>query len=67
GHWQKWMFGGAPEDTEFPYQCGYSTGYALVKHWLVIEGMKASDAAGVDENVILDLWCNGEIDPFENC
>ncbi|MEL6208172.1 MAG: DUF2268 domain-containing putative Zn-dependent protease [Pseudomonadota bacterium] len=65
GYWQKWMFGGGPGDTEFPYQCGYSLGYALVKHWLVAEGMRASDAAGVDENVILDLWQNDEIDPFE--
>ncbi|MEL6311105.1 MAG: hypothetical protein AAFQ17_01870 [Pseudomonadota bacterium] len=41
-------------------------GYALVKHWLVAEGLRASDAADVDENVILDLWCNDEIDPFED-
>ncbi|MEO0822691.1 MAG: DUF2268 domain-containing putative Zn-dependent protease [Pseudomonadota bacterium] len=66
GDWRKWMFGGAPDDTDFPYQCGYSMGYALVKQWLVAEGLRASDAADVDENVILDLWCNDEIDPFED-
>jgi hypothetical protein len=33
GHWDDWMFGRA-DDPEFPYQCGYSTGYAIVRRWL---------------------------------
>ncbi|MEM6488703.1 MAG: DUF2268 domain-containing putative Zn-dependent protease [Pseudomonadota bacterium] len=64
GAWQKWMFGGAPDDAAFPYQCGYSTGYALVSHWLAQHGTTASQAAGVDADAILAPWREGRIDPF---
>ncbi|WP_164661740.1 DUF2268 domain-containing putative Zn-dependent protease [Tropicibacter sp. Alg240-R139] len=59
-----WMFGRAGGDAEFPYQCGYSTGYALVRHWLTKRGMTASQAVGVDEAEVLRGWHAGRCDPF---
>jgi uncharacterized protein YjaZ len=64
GHWGDWMFGRAPDDPEFPYQCGYSTGYALVSAWLTATGRTASEAAGVDETEVITAWTSGAIRPF---
>lgn len=64
GGWQKWMFGSFNNDPEFPYQCGYSTGYSIVKSWLNETGLSASTAADVDEKTVLDTWLNGEIELY---
>lgn len=64
GNWHDWMFGKGPDDPEFPYQCGYSTGYALVSAWLKATGRTASEAAGVDEQEVLEAWTSGGIKPF---
>ncbi|MEL6476180.1 MAG: DUF2268 domain-containing putative Zn-dependent protease [Pseudomonadota bacterium] len=61
GHWEDWMFGRGSDDPEFPYQCGYSTGYALIKAWLKINHLRPSEAAGIDENLVLDPWLDGTI------
>ncbi len=62
GGWQQWMFSRFNNDSEFPYQCGYSTGYSLVSNWLNKTGFSASAMADVDENTILDMWLDGEIE-----
>lgn len=59
-----WMFGRFGDDADFPYQCGYSTGYRLVRDWLDRVGQTASGAAGVDEDVILADWLSAGHDPF---
>jgi uncharacterized protein YjaZ len=64
GHWGDWMFGRAPNDPEFPYQCGYSTGYAVVRAWIATTGETASSAVAVDESVVLEAWTSGRIRPF---
>jgi hypothetical protein len=66
GTWQNWMFGDASGASEFPYQCGYSLGYALVKDWLLSRGLRSSDAVDVDENMILQPWLDREVDPFQH-
>lgn len=66
GSWQQWMFGDASASSEFPYQCGYSLGYALVKDWLVTHGLNSSDAVDADESLILDPWIDGKVDPFRS-
>jgi len=63
GNWQQWMFGNFGDDPEFPYQCGYSIGYALVRSWLNKEDMSASSATTIDENEILDAWLNESVSP----
>jgi uncharacterized protein YjaZ len=60
--WQRWMFG-VEGDADFPYQCGYSTGYAVVKDWLRRNGLKASCAAGVEPDEPLARWRAGEFTP----
>ena len=65
GNWNDWMFGRAHTDAEFPYLCGYSTGYALARAWLTATGGTASAAVGVDEFEILAPWLDGSLDPFE--
>lgn len=64
GNYNDWMFGRGSDDPEFPYQCGYSLGYALVRDWLDREGALASEVAGVDEVEVLREWANGTRDPF---
>lgn len=64
GNWSEWMFGRHSDETEFPYQCGYSTGYAIVRNWLDVHGISASSAAGVDENEVLNMWLDEHIHPF---
>ncbi|MCV9938759.1 DUF2268 domain-containing protein [Boseaceae bacterium BT-24-1] len=64
GYWSDWMFGRAGDDREFPYQCGYSTGYAIVRAWLDATGNTAASAAGIDEVEILADWQTGRITPF---
>jgi len=66
GNWQQWMFGRFGGDPEFPYQCGYSTGYALVRSWLDENDLSASSAIAIDENEILNMWLNGSINPFDD-
>ncbi|MCP4185523.1 MAG: DUF2268 domain-containing protein [Hyphomicrobiales bacterium] len=61
GGWRQWVFG-INNDPEFPYQCGYSTGYSLVRGWLNKTGSTASAAVGIDENEILDMWLDGQIE-----
>lgn len=56
GNWADWMFGRTPDDPEFPYQCGYSAAYALVRPWLHRTGLTASAAAGMDAAAILAGW-----------
>ena len=65
GSWGDWMFGRTADNAEFPYQCGYSTGYAVVRNWLDATGNSASSAVGVDESDILGLWKSGELRPFD--
>jgi uncharacterized protein YjaZ len=57
--WDDWMFGQAPDDPDFPYQCGYSLGYAIVRNWLAKTGGSASRAVGVDACDVLEAWCEG--------
>jgi hypothetical protein len=64
GSWGDWMFGRASDDPRFPYQSGYSTGYAIVRSWLDATGHSASSAACVSEIEILDAWLTGFINPF---
>ena len=56
GFWNDWMFGRYPGDDQFPYQCGYSTGYAIVRSWLDATGYTASSATGVDEAEVIQQW-----------
>lgn len=62
--WQSWMFGDVKRPRSFPYQCGYSLGYALVKAWLEANNQTASEAVAVDEAFISDAWNTGSISPF---
>ncbi len=64
GNFQQWMFGRFGDDPDFPYQCGYSIGYALVRSWLDKKDMTASSAATVDENEILNTWLDGSVGPY---
>jgi len=58
-----WMFGRASDDPEFPYQCGYSTGYALVRRWVDATGSTPSSSAGVEASEIVGMWLNGRLQP----
>ena len=59
-----WMFGHFnKKDGEFPYQCGYSLGYALVKTWLAHAGTSAAKAYDVETKTVLDAWRSGTINP----
>ena len=62
--WRHWIFGSAERPRTFPYQCGYSLGYALVRAWLDANDQTASEAVAVDEAVVLDAWKAGSINPF---
>lgn len=62
---EKWMFGSYHEPEEFPYQCGYSAGYRLVRTWLDKHNETASSSVGVDEKEIISAWLEGHINPFE--
>ena len=62
--WQSWMFGNVKRPRSFPYQCGYSLGYALVRAWLDAHNQTASEAVALDEAVVLDAWKAGSINPF---
>ena len=62
--WQNWMIGNVKRPRSFPYQCGYSLGYALVRAWLNASDQTASEAVAVDETVILDDWKAGSINSF---
>lgn len=61
---EQWMFGNYQNHEEFPYQCGYSTGYQLVKAWLHHNNETASSAVGVDADEVVNSWLNDEIKPF---
>ena len=63
GDWRSWMFG-SYNNSDFPYQCGYSTGYALLRCWLDENNLTASAAVAVDENEVLSSWLDGRINPF---
>jgi hypothetical protein len=56
-----WMFGRSPDDPEFPYQCGYSIVYAVVRRWLDATGRASSDAAGAEALEIVSAWLSGEL------
>ena len=62
--WQSWMFGSYTQPQEFPYQCGYSTGYQLVRTWLDARNETASLMMGVDPDEVVDDWIKGRITPF---
>jgi uncharacterized protein YjaZ len=64
GGWANWMFGSWTGDAAFPYQCGYSTGYGLIRCWLDATRNQASSSAGIDPNVVITAWQPGEIAPF---
>ena len=64
GGWANWMFGSWTGDAAFPYQCGYSTGYGLIRCWLDATGNQASSSAGIDPNAVITAWQRGEIAPF---
>lgn len=60
----RWMFGVRDKnDGEFPYQCGYSLGYALVKAWLSHSGTTAAKAYRVDAEVVANAWRSGAVKP----
>lgn len=61
---EQWMFGSYQKPEEFPYQCGYSTGYQLVKAWLQHNNETASSAVGADADDIINAWLNDDINPF---
>lgn len=46
---------------DFPYQCGYSLGYALVKAWLSHAGTTAAKAYDVEAKAVLDAWRSGAL------
>jgi uncharacterized protein YjaZ len=50
------MFGRAPNNPNFPYQCGYSLAYAVVRNWLAATGDTASRAVGVEAPTVLKSW-----------
>ncbi|MFN7322097.1 MAG: DUF2268 domain-containing putative Zn-dependent protease [Methylobacterium sp.] len=59
-----WMFGRLDRaDGEFPYQCGYSLGYALAKAWLTQTNSTASENHAIDAEVVLKAWRAGTIQP----
>ncbi len=62
--WQSWMFGSHTQPKEFPYQCGYSAGYKLVRTWLDARNETASSMVGVDSDQVVDDWIKGRIIPF---
>jgi len=64
-NFNEWMFGTTFEKNtgEFPYQCGYSLGYALVKTWLAYAGTTAAKAYDVETNTVLEAWRSGRINP----
>lgn len=63
-NFSNWMFGHLEtKGGEFPYQCGYSLGYALVKAWLTHAGTTAAKAYDVETNTVLDAWRSGAINP----
>ena len=64
GGWANWMFGSWTGDAAFPDQCGYSTGYGLIRCWLDATGNQASSSAGIDPNAVIPAWQRGEIAPF---
>ena len=64
GGWANWMFGSWTGDAAFPYQCGHSTGYGLIRSWLDATGNQASSSAGIDPNAVITAWQRGEIAPF---
>lgn len=55
-----WMFGSRVSD-QFPYQCGYSLGYAIVRKWLHLAARTPSEAARVEAAEVLELWHRGAI------
>jgi uncharacterized protein YjaZ len=55
-----WMSGSRISD-QFPYQCGYSLGYTLVRQWLELTGQTAAAAARVEAGEVLSLWQRGAI------
>jgi len=63
---EQWMFGNYQNPEEFPYQCGYSTGYRLVRTWLDQNNETASSIVGLDKNKIIQAWLNGDIEPFSS-
>lgn len=63
-NFNNWMFGHFDKtDGEFPYQCGYSLGYALVKAWLTHTNSSASENHAIDAEVVLKAWRAGTIQP----
>lgn len=60
----QWIYGRYDSKSGFPYLCGYSMGYALVREWLDRHDRTASQAAGIDQNEILEGWLSGKTDPF---
>ena len=50
------MFGRFPDDPNFPYQCGYSLAYAIVRNWLTTTGNTASRAVAIEARAVLDAW-----------
>jgi Predicted Zn-dependent protease (DUF2268) len=54
--WGDWMFGRDPNDPNFPYQCGYSLAYAVVRNWLTATGGMASRVVGVEAPTVLKSW-----------
>lgn len=64
-NFNEWVFGTTYEKNtgEFPYQCGYSLGYALVKTWLAHAGTSAAKAYDVETKTVLDAWRSGAINP----
>ena len=66
GSREQWMFGSYQQREEFPYQCGYSMGYQLVKSWLHHNNETASSAVGIDADDIINAWLSGVINPFRS-
>lgn len=54
--WNDWMFGRFRDDPNFPYQCGYSLAYAIVRNWLTTTGNSASRAVAIEARAVLDAW-----------
>jgi uncharacterized protein YjaZ len=59
--WNDWMFGRSTDDPNFPYQCGYSLAYAIVRNWLTTTGDSASRAVAVDARTVLDAWADSRL------
>lgn len=62
GGWERWKFG-TQNDPEFPYQCGYSLGFAMVRRWLDDTMQTASNAVGADAAAPLAHWRSGRPTP----